>query len=83
MITLELTRDEAVKLEMFLLMTTKFRQGEFEAYKKFAAQTDETGNPVFPDAQDNVKFWMEQCKTMDMIQERIHLAVTTPQRKAD
>lgn len=83
MITLQLTRAEAVKLEMFLLMTTKFRQGELKTYKKLATQKDEDGNLAFPEAKDNIEFWTEQCEMMDSIQKRIYQAMTTPQGKAD
>lgn len=83
MITLQLTRKEAVKLEMFLLMTTKFRQGELETHKKLAAQVDENGNPAFPESKDNIEFWSEQCEVMDAIQKRVYEAMTTPQGKAD
>lgn len=83
MITLQLTHTEAVKLEMFLLMTTKFRQGELETYKKLATQVDENGNPAFPEAKDNIEFWSKQCEVMDEIQKRLYQAMTTPQGKAD
>ena len=83
MITIQLTHTEAVKLETFLLVTTKFRQGEFETYKKLAEEVDENGNPAFPKAADNAKFWSEQCEMMDSIQKRIYQALTTPQGKED
>ena len=78
MITLELSRNEAVKLEMLLLMTTKFREGELATYKKLAEEKDEDGNPLFPHAEDNIEFWAEQCQMMDSIQKRIYQALTAP-----
>ena len=83
MITLQLTRAEAVKLEMFLLMTTKFREGELEAHQKFAARKDENGNPTSPAAKSNVEFWTEQCKIMDSIQKRLYHELTSPPAKTE
>ncbi len=78
MITLELSRSEAVKLEMFLLMTTKFREGELAAYKKLAEEVDEDGNLLFPHAKNNIEYWTEQCVMMDSIQKRLYQALTAP-----
>ena len=78
MITLELSRSEAVKLETFLLVTTKFREGEMEAYKKLADEVDEEGNLLFPHAKGNIEYWAEQCEMMDSIQKRLYQALTAP-----
>lgn len=80
MINLQLTREEAHKLEVYLLMSTRFRTGEAEALKKLATTIEEeNGDEVtISKLRDNAKFWSEQCETMDAVRERLQNLLTSP-----
>lgn len=83
-ITLNLTRSEANKLEVYLLMSTKFRIGEAEALEKLVTQfieTESVSKEVIDKTKDNAEFWREQCVVMNDIQERLLKALTTPNSK--
>ncbi len=79
LINLQLTRDEAHKLEVYLLMSTKFRTGEADALERLAATIEEeNGDEVtVSKLRDNAKFWKEQCEVMDVIQERLQNLLTS------
>lgn len=54
-----LTAEQCSKLSIYILMTTKHRQGEAEAWEKLAEEKKEDGSPKFIHAADNARFWRE------------------------
>ena len=86
MINLQLTREEANRLEVYLLVTTRFREGEVEAnqklYKEFkeAPSFDERTVKKF---KSNAEFWQNQCTTMDALQQRLQTLLTSPQQSGE
>lgn len=81
MIRLELTDDDARKLEMFLLMTTKYRESQVETYKKLMEDWGKSGDAseeTLKTLADNEQHWMEQCVAMDGIRKKVSELLTTP-----
>lgn len=59
MSTKELTSEQRSKLSLYILMTTKTREGEAEAWEKLAEEKNEDGSPKYVHAADNARFWKE------------------------
>lgn len=81
MIRLELREDEARKLEMFLLMTTKYREEQVKTYKKLFddwAKAGDTSAETLQTLADNAQHWAEQCVAMDGIRKKVSELLTTP-----
>lgn len=66
-----LTNAEWNKLRCYLLMTTKHREGERDAWTRLATEVDASGAPVFPSAPSNVAYWSEMCEFLDSVGEKI------------
>ncbi len=64
-IILELTPDEANKLDIYLIMTTNHRQEELKAWKKLA----ETDGDRCPAAKSNADFWEDMNNFINKIME--------------
>lgn len=83
MINFQLTREEANALEVYLLVTTRFREGEVEAnqklYKEFkeAPSFDEKTVKKF---KSNAEFWQNHCEKMDTLQKRLQMLLSSPQQ---
>ena len=43
----------------YILMTTKTREGEAEAWEKLAEEKQEDGSPKYIHAAENAQFWRE------------------------
>ncbi len=83
MITLQLTRDEAHKLETYLLISTKYRTGEADTLNELYLRLKEEGETeqvVLDKLKDNAEFWQQQCVAMDSIQQRLLQCLTTPRK---
>ena len=83
MINFQLTREEANRLEVYLLVTTRFREGEVEANLKLYKEFKEV--PFFNDKtvnkfKSNMEFWQNHCKTMDALQQRLQILLSSPQQ---
>ena len=83
MINLQLTREEANRLEVYLLVTTRFREGEVEANQKLYKEFKET--PSFDEKtvkkfKSNAEFWQNQCTTMDDLQQRLQTLLSSPEQ---
>lgn len=66
-----LTNDEWNRLRCYLLMTTKHREGERDAWAKLAEEKDASGAPVFPSAAANVEYWNKMVEFIDAVGEKI------------
>ena len=86
MINLQLTREEANRLEVYLLVTTRFREGEVEANEKLYKEFKET--PSFDEKtvkkfKSNAEFWQNQCTTMNDLQQRLQTLLASPQQSGE
>ena len=53
-----LTAEQCSKLSLYILMTTKTREGEAATWEKLAEEKKEDGSPKYIHA-DNAQFWRE------------------------
>jgi hypothetical protein len=65
--TVTLTNDEWSTLTTYLLMSTKYRTGERDAWRKLAAEVQPDGTPRFQNAASNAEYWDEAIATLDRI----------------
>ena len=54
-----LTAEQCSKLSLYILMTTKTREGEAATWEKLAEEKKEDGSPKYIHAADNARFWRE------------------------
>lgn len=54
-----LTVEQCSKLSLYILMTTKTREGEAATWEKLAEEKKEDGSPKYIHAADNAQFWRE------------------------
>ena len=81
MLKLELSSEEALKLEMYLRLTTKYREGEATAYESLFEEMKASESPdekALTNLKNNAEYWKKQCVIMNELQERISTLLTTP-----
>ena len=66
-----LTEEEWTDLTTYILITTKHRVSEAEAWEKLAAEKCPDGSPRFPNAADNATFWREMTHKLERIRKQI------------
>lgn len=54
-------------LTSFLLMTTKYREGERNAWESLSEELEQDGAPKFPNAKSNMKFWQSMIEEIETI----------------
>lgn len=54
-------------LTSFLLMTTKYRDGERKAWESLSKELEQDGTPKFPNAKSNMKFWESMIEEIETI----------------
>lgn len=69
--TITLTYDEVSILSCYILMTTKYREGEAEAWDRLATETEPDGSPKFPKAKSNAQFWRDMEEQLNIIREKL------------
>ena len=69
--TVTLTRGEWSALTTYILMTTKYRKEEAQAWGKLSQEKNEDGTPKFKNAESNMQFWYETDHNLDRIRRRI------------
>lgn len=58
--TVKLTLEQVVTLTTYILMTTNYRKREREAWETLSQEKEENGEPAFPNALSNARFWAEE-----------------------
>ena len=58
-----LTAEQCSKLSLYILMTTKTREGEAEAWEKLAEEKKEDGSPKYIHAADKRSFGENSTQT--------------------
>lgn len=66
-----LTNAQWSHLTTYILMTTKYREGEREAWEKLSKETNEDGTPAFESAASNAEFWGKIIADLDTIRKTI------------
>lgn len=69
--SVSLTNDEWNRLRCYILMTTKYREGERDAWARLAEEVDESGAPAFPNAAKNADYWAELDAFLGEVSEKI------------
>lgn len=69
--TITLTYKEISTLHCYILMTTKYREGEAEAWGKLAEETNPDKSPKFPHAASNAQFWREESEELERIMKKM------------
>jgi hypothetical protein len=71
-----LTDEQASTLSVFLLVTTKFREGEIEACRSLAKEKNEDGSPKLPNMASNAEWWEATHKEIENIIKAVDGGVT-------
>lgn len=66
-----LTDEQWNKLVCYLLMTTKHREGERDAWAQLAKELNEDGTPKFPNAAANAQYWTDTIAELEVIMHAI------------
>lgn len=69
--TIELTYEEISTISCYILMTTKYREGEAEAWEQLAAEKNQDGSPKFKNAKSNARFWREETEKLIAIKNKL------------
>lgn len=62
-----LTGDQKNDLYCYILMTTKSREEERDAWERLSKELDDQGKPEFPNAESNYSFWVDMIKKLETI----------------
>lgn len=65
--TVEMTNEQWSRLTTYLIMTTKYREKEYQAWKDLAEETDENGNKMFKNAESNAEYWKGLIEDIEVI----------------
>ena len=71
-VSITLTNKEWNRLDVFLLMSTHFREQERDGWRKLAEERDEFGNVVFRNAESNAEFWQSQIDLIAKVQNALN-----------
>lgn len=69
---IKLSQDDRTRLDIFLLMTTKYRQEEMKAWEELSKEKNEDGTPVYKNAEGNARWWRELCDAIPRIKDAIN-----------
>lgn len=66
-----LTNHQWTMLTSFLLMSTKYREGERDTWRRLSTKTNDDGTPAYKNAESNADFWEEMIQEIARIQTAI------------
>ena len=69
--TKEITNEEANLIVCYILMTTKYREGEAETWEELAQERNEDGTVRFKNAAANGRFWRDLEKRLNNLKEKL------------
>lgn len=58
-------------LTAYLLMSTKYREGERDAWRRLSAEKNADGTPVYKNAESNADFWEELTGQLEEIRRAV------------
>ena len=67
-----LTNDQWSRLVCYLHMSTKYREGERDAWQELAQEKNPDGTPVFKNAAKNAAFWQEVIDDLDAMLPKLY-----------
>lgn len=65
--TVTLTNDQWNRLACYLVMSTKHREGERDAWQSLAQEMNPDGTPTFKNAAKNAEYWQEVIDDLETI----------------
>ncbi len=74
--SITLTNEQWSGLTIYILITTKFREREAEAWEKLAAEKNPDGTPRYQNAAGNAMFWREMTARLEEIRLKIDSGTT-------
>lgn len=66
-VNVPLTNKMREDLSCYLLMTTKYREGEKKAWENLSKEVEQDGSLKFPNAKGNIKFWEGMIEEIEAI----------------
>lgn len=69
--TVTLTNAEWSTLTTYLLMSTRHRERELEAWEKLSKEKNPDGTPRFENAESNAEYWREMIAKLEQIRLKI------------
>ena len=69
--TVTLTNREWSRLTTFLIITTKYREGEAKNWAKLAEEREKDGSIKYANAESNAEFWRETIEMLEGIRKKI------------
>lgn len=66
-----LTNHQWHTLTSFLLMSTKYREGERDAWRRLSTRKNDDGTPEYKNAESNADFWEEMIQDIADIHKAI------------
>ena len=62
-----LTNKQWSDLTCYILMTTKYREGERKCWEELGEEKNDDGSAKFPNAASNMAFWQEMMQSLNEI----------------
>lgn len=69
--TVTLTNSEWSTLTTYLLMSTRYRERELEAWEKLSKKKKQDGSPRFENAESNAEYWRDMIARLEQIRLKI------------
>ena len=69
MVTIALTEEQVSFLDMYILMTTNYREREIAACERLAKETNEDGTLKYPKMPGNAEWWRKTHELMEQIHQ--------------
>lgn len=69
--TVTLTNDEWSALTTYLLMSTRYRERELEAWEKLSKEKNPDGSHRFENAESNAEYWRDMIARLEHIRLKI------------
>lgn len=71
MVTIMLSDEQAMRLRMVIMLTTRYRTNEAEACERLSRETNQDGTPKYPAMASNAAWWRETDATVKEIQKKL------------
>jgi hypothetical protein len=71
MVTITLSDEQAMRLRMVIMLTTRYRTNEAEACERLSKETNEDGTAKYPAMASNAAWWKETNIIVEEILEII------------
>lgn len=69
--SIELTKEQAFSLSMYLLTSTQYRLREQRACEELSKELDDSGKLRYPKMEVNAKYWADMNKDIEEIIKKI------------